>query len=445
MIDKSVFQDKKALYYTLGCKLNFAETSTIAQALCEVGFRTVKSGEEADLVVVNTCSVTEVADKKCRQAISKLRRRNPHAFIAVTGCYAQLKPEKVASLPGVDLVLGADQKDQLINHLGDLHKHSSENEPTELLYSKLKDINHFIPSCSRGDRTRYFLKVQDGCDYYCTYCTIPLARGKSRNGTIASLVKQAEEVAQKGGKEIVLTGVNIGDFGRSTGETFLELIQALDEVKGIERYRISSIEPNLLSEDIIRFCAKSKRFMPHFHIPLQSGCDEVLSLMHRRYDTELFASRIALIKKLIPHCFIGVDVIVGTRGETQEYFDQAVSFIKGLDITQLHVFSYSERPGTSALHIEYKVSPQEKQHRSKVLLEISEEKRIAFYKQFVGKDMHVLIEHSRRGDSMMHGFTENYIRVEFPIKDALDNHLVHVSLGEIAEDNHSLQGEIVKP
>jgi len=444
MIDKSVFQDKKALYYTLGCKLNFAETSTIGQALKEVGFRTVKSEEEADLIVVNTCSVTEVADKKCRQAISKLRRHNPHAFIAVTGCYAQLKPKQVASLPGVDLVLGADQKDQLIAHLGDLHKHSSENEPTELLYSKLKDINHFIPSCSRGDRTRYFLKVQDGCDYFCTYCTIPLARGKSRNGTISSLVKQAEEVASQGGKEIVLTGVNIGDFGRSTGDNLLQLIQALDEVEGIERYRISSIEPNLLSEDIIRFCAKSKRFMPHFHIPLQSGSDEVLSLMHRRYDTALFASRIALIKKLIPHCFIGVDVIVGTRGETQDYFDQAVSFIKGLAISQLHVFSYSERPGTSALRIEHKVSPQEKQHRSKILLEISEEKRIAFYNQFVGQEAKILLEHNSKGDDVMHGFTENYIRVEVPSIDALDNHLVSVNLGELTKDNHSLKGEILK-
>lgn len=296
MIDTSVFQDKKAVFYTLGCKLNFSETSTIGKMLKEVGVRTVRKGEKADICVVNTCSVTEVADKKCRQAIHRLVKNHPDAFVVVTGCYAQLKPEQVASIEGVDVVLGAEQKGDLMKYLGNLVK----NDKGEAVTSALKDIRSFSPSCSRGDRTRYFLKVQDGCDYYCSYCTIPFARGRSRNGRIADLVEQAYQVAAEGGKEIVITGVNIGDFGKSTGETFFDLIKELDKVEGIERYRISSIEPNLLTDEIIEFVAQSRAFMPHFHIPLQSGCDEVLKLMRRRYDTALFAHKIKKIKEIMP-------------------------------------------------------------------------------------------------------------------------------------------------
>lgn len=345
----------------MGCKLNFSETSTIGKTLREAGVRTARKGEKADICVVNTCSVTEVADKKCRQAIHRLVKQHPGAFVVVTGCYAQLKPDTVAKIEGVDVVLGAEQKGELLNYLGNLEKHAQG----EAVTSALKDIRSFVPSCSRGDRTRFFLKVQDGCDYYCSYCTIPFARGRSRNGSVASMVEQAKQAAAEGGKEIVITGVNIGDFGKSTGETFFDLVKALDEVEGIERYRISSIEPNLLTDEIIDFVAHSKRFMPHFHIPLQSGSDEVLKLMRRRYDTALFAHRIAEIKRLMPDAFIGVDVIVGTRGETTELFEQAYQFISSLDVTQLHVFSYSERPGTQALKIDYVVSPEEKHRRSR--------------------------------------------------------------------------------
>ena len=364
MIDTTVFQDKKAVYYTLGCKLNFAETSSIGKTLKDAGVRTVRKGEKADIIVINTCSVTEVADKKCRQAIHRLVKNHPGAFVVVTGCYAQLKPDQVADIEGVDVVLGAEQKGELINYLGNLEKHSHG----EAITTATKDIRTFTPSCSRGDRTRYFLKVQDGCDYFCSYCTIPFARGRSRNGKIEDLVNQAKDVASEGGKEIVLTGVNIGDFGKTTGETFFDLVKALDQVDGIERYRISSIEPNLLTDEIIEYVSRSSKFMPHFHIPLQSGCDEVLKLMRRRYDTSLFAYKINKIKELMPDAFIGVDVIVGTRGETPEYFEKAYNFIKGLDITQLHVFSYSERPGTQALKIDYIVSPEEKHNRSQRLL-----------------------------------------------------------------------------
>ena len=359
MIDTTVFQNKTAVYYTLGCKLNFSETSTIGKILREAGVRTARKGEKADICVVNTCSVTEMADKKCRQAIHRLVKQHPGAFVVVTGCYAQLKPGDVAKIDGVDVVLGAEQKGELLQYLGDLQKH----EKGEAITTTTKDIRSFSPSCSRGDRTRFFLKVQDGCDYFCSYCTIPFARGRSRNGTIASMVEQARQAAAEGGKEIVLTGVNIGDFGKTTGESFFDLVKALDQVEGIERYRISSIEPNLLTDEIIEFVSHSRSFMPHFHIPLQSGCDEVLQLMRRRYDTALFASKVKKIKEVMPDAFIGVDVIVGTRGETPEYFEQAYQFIDGLDVTQLHVFSYSERPGTQALKIEYVVSPEEKRRR----------------------------------------------------------------------------------
>ena len=439
MIDTTVFQDKKAVYYTLGCKLNFAETSTIGKTLKDAGIRTVRKGEKADIIVVNTCSVTEVADKKCRQAIHKLVKSHPGAYVIVTGCYAQLKPDTVADIEGVDLVLGAEQKGDLMKYLVTLEKSAHG----EAITTATKDIRKFSPSCSRGDRTRYFLKVQDGCDYFCSYCTIPFARGRSRNGSISELVQQAKDVAAEGGKEIVLTGVNIGDFGKTTGETFFDLIKELDNVEGIERYRISSIEPNLLTDEIIDFVSTSKRFMPHFHIPLQSGCDEVLKLMRRRYDTELFASKIRKIKQLMPDAFIGVDVIVGTRGETPEYFESAYNFIKSLDVTQLHVFSYSERPGTQALKIDYVVSPEEKHARSQRLLELSELKLKEFYARHKGVEAVVLAEHSKPG-MPMHGFTDNYIRVELDSSKATDNQLIKVRLGDFSADGESLMSEVIE-
>lgn len=439
MIDTTVFQDKKAVYYTLGCKLNFAETSTIGKTLKDAGIRTVKKGEKADIIVVNTCSVTEVADKKCRQAIHKLVKAHPGAYVIVTGCYAQLKPDTVADIEGVDLVLGAEQKGDLMKYLVTLEKSAHGESVT----TATKDIRKFSPSCSRGDRTRYFLKVQDGCDYFCSYCTIPFARGRSRNGSISELVQQAKDAAAEGGKEIVLTGVNIGDFGKTTGETFFDLIKELDKVEGIERYRISSIEPNLLTDEIIDFVSTSKRFMPHFHIPLQSGCNEVLKLMRRRYDTELFASKIRKIKQLMPDAFIGVDVIVGTRGETPEYFESGYNFIKSLDVTQLHVFSYSERPGTQALKIDYVVSPEEKHARSQRLLELSDLKLKEFYARHRGGEAVVLAEHSKPG-MPMHGFTDNYIRVELNSAKATDNQLIKVRLGDFSTDGESLMSEIVE-
>ena len=438
MIDTTVFQDKKAVYYTLGCKLNFSETSSIGKMLKDVGVRTVRKGEKADICVINTCSVTEIADKKCRQAIHRLTKQHPGAFVVVTGCYAQLKPKQVSNIEGVDLVLGAEQKGELINYLGSLEKH----EHGEAITTATKDIRSFAPSCSRGDRTRYFLKVQDGCDYFCSYCTIPFARGRSGNGKIEDLVAQARQAAAEGGKEIVLTGVNIGDFGKTTEETFFDLVKALDQVEGIERFRISSIEPNLLTDEIIEYVAHSRAFMPHFHIPLQSGCDEVLKLMRRRYDTALFASKIRKIKELMPDAFIGVDVIVGTRGETPEYFEKAYEFIRGLDVTQLHVFSYSERPGTQALKIDYVVPAEEKHQRSQRLLALSDEKTKAFYVRHIGQEAKVLMEKSKAG-MPMHGFTENYIRVELEHDDSLDNHLVQVRMGEFNEDGTALKGELV--
>ena len=438
MIDTSVFQNKTAVYYTLGCKLNFSETSTISKILKEAGVRTVRKGEKADICVINTCSVTEVADKKCRQAIHRLVKNHPGAFVVVTGCYAQLKPEQVAAIDGVDLVLGAEQKGKLVEYLDGLVK----RDKGEAIVSTFKDIRSFAPSCSRGDRTRYFLKVQDGCDYFCSYCTIPFARGRSRNGCIEEIVAQAKQVADEGGKEIVITGVNIGDFGKSTGESFFELIQQLDKVEGIERYRISSIEPNLLTDEIIDFVAQSRAFMPHFHIPLQSGSDEVLKLMRRRYDTSLFAHKIQKIKEIMPHAFIGVDVIVGARGETEEYFNQAYNFLKGLDVTQLHVFSYSERPGTQALKIDHVVSPDEKHRRSQMLLALSDEKTRAFYASHIGKEAVVLMEKSKSG-TPMHGFTDNYVRVELPHDNSLDNQLLRVRMGDFNEDGTSLKGTII--
>jgi threonylcarbamoyladenosine tRNA methylthiotransferase MtaB len=444
MIDSSAFQGKTAAYYTLGCKLNFSETSTFGKLLQEMGVRTVEKGEQADICLINTCSVTEVADHKCRQAIHRMVRQHPGAFVVVTGCYAQLKAEKVAKIDGVDLVLGSDEKANLIQFLSDAWTGGMGNDQgqkTPYYIKKTKDIKSFAPSCSRGNRTRYFLKVQDGCDYFCTYCTIPYARGFSRNPTVASLVAQAEEAAREGGKEVVLTGVNIGDFGKTTGEKFVDLVKALDGVEGISRYRISSLEPDLLSDELIAFCAESRAFMPHFHIPLQSGSDTVLKLMHRHYDTQLFADKIHRVKALMPDAFIGVDVMVGCRGETPECFEETFDFLSGLDVTQLHVFPYSERPGTSALKIPYTVSDQDKKLRSKRLLTLSDEKTEAFYRRYIGQEAEVLFEKAPRGRAM-HGFTKNYIRVELPAKDAdpaLDNQLVKVRLGELTADKQALR------
>lgn len=440
------FQGLKAAYFTLGCKLNFAETSSVSQQLQQAGIEPVRKGEIADICIVNTCSVTEVADHKCRQAISRMVRLHPGALVVVMGCYAQLKPQQVADLDGVDLVLGSEQKGDILRYIAERLEMMPEERAMaahEFHTVKTADIRTFVPSCACGDRTRYFLKVQDGCDYYCTYCTIPMARGRSRNGSIASMVEQAQHVASQGGHEIVITGVNIGDFGRTTGESFLDLIQSLDAVEGIDRYRISSIEPNLLTDEVLQFCARSRAFMPHFHVPLQSGSDEVLRLMHRRYDTAFFASKVDRIHELIPDAFIGVDVIVGTRGETDELFSEARDFMEQLDISQYHVFSYSERPGTQALKIPHQVRPEEKHRRSQQILQLSDRKLHDFYRRFMGTTRPVLLERSRRR-GVMYGFTDNYIKVELHVSaDQPDNVIVPVRLGDFSADRYALMGEIV--
>lgn len=435
MIDNSTFGTLKALFHTFGCKLNFAETSTVARMFAEEGITRVGPGDTPDVIVINTCSVTELADKKCRQAIRSFHRRYPEAAILVTGCYAQLKPSEVASLPGVAVVAGNDRKNRLPEFLHEFvnsRKPASDVVPTPKLLA-------FNPSCSQDDRTRHFLKIQDGCDYYCTYCTIPAARGRSRSGTIASIVAQAEKAAANGAKEIVITGVNIGDFGRRTAdesgliaidgprETFLDLIRRLDTIEGIERYRISSIEPNLLTDEIIEFCASSRRFMPHFHIPLQSGSDEVLRLMHRHYDTALFRHKIERIRQLTPHAFIGVDLIAGARGETEEEFIRSRDFVESLPITRLHIFPYSERPGTKALEIGHVVSQQEKHRRVNEMLHVSERKMEAFARQFLGTVRPVLLERGRPGEPMS-GFTDNYLKVSVDAPHNLDNTIVPVRL-----------------
>ncbi len=431
MTPDSALQGKTAAYFTLGCKLNFAETASIERQLADVGVRKVKKGEVADICIVNTCSVTEVADHKCRQAIHKLVRQHPGATVVVTGCYAQLKPQEVAAIEGVTFVLSQSEKGKIVEYLT---KCSSAPAPSTIIP---QPSTPFVPSCSCGDRTRYFLKVQDGCNYFCTYCTIPFARGRSRNGSIASLVAQAKQAAMEGGKEIVITGVNIGDFGRTTGESFLDLLRALDTVEGIERYRISSIEPNLLTDEVLQFCAESRAFMPHFHIPLQSGSDEVLRLMHRRYDTALFYNKVSRARELMPDAFIGVDVIVGTRGETAALFDEAERFIESLPISQLHVFSYSERPGTAALRIPHVVRPEEKHERSQRLLAISDRKLHAFYERFMGTTRPVLLEHSRI-KGLFNGFTDNYIKVEYR-GEGVDNQILPLKLSGWNEEHTALK------
>lgn len=440
MTDSEFFSDKKALFHTFGCKLNFSETSTVARQFAEKGIRRVSTGETPDFIVVNSCSVTEVADKKCRQYIRSMVRKYPSATVIVTGCYAQLKPAEVAEIDGVAIVAGNDRKLLLSDYLNqwlDAHRNLEEVTPW-------RQMDRFIPSCSRGDRTRYFLKVQDGCDYWCTYCTIPQARGRSRSGTVAELVAQARQVADEGGKEIVLTGVNVGDFGKGTGETFFDLVRALDGVEGIERYRISSIEPNLLTDEIIDFVAGSRRFMPSFHVPLQSGSDAVLKLMHRHYDTSLFRRKMEKIRSAIPHAFIGVDLMVGVRGETEEEFENSRRFVESLPISRLHVFTYSERPGTKALEIPHVVNQAEKHRRTRIMLNVSEQKLLEFTRGFEGQIRPVLMEHPRRNKPMT-GFTDNYIKVEVAGGvPEMDNRVVNVRLTETVDNGEEMRGEVVQ-
>lgn len=414
----------KASYHTLGCKLNYSETATIASMLKQKGIETALHGDVPDLCIVNTCSVTGNADKKGRQLIRSLASKFPDASIIVTGCYAQLKPEEVAHLPGVALVLGSNEKLRISQYLDSwLEHHGKIVEVTPSL-----TITKFLPSCERGDRTRFFLKVQDGCDYFCTYCTIPFARGRSRSGKIDELVKMACDVASKGGKEIVITGVNIGTFGKDHNEDFFSLIKALDRVDGIERFRISSIEPNLLTDEILRWIAgESRAFMPHFHIPLQSGSDKVLKLMNRRYDTTLFQSRIDRIRSLIPDAFIGVDIIAGARGETPEEWEVSYKFARQLDVEKFHAFPYSERSGTKALQLGDAVPQDERYRRVSLLNKLSEEKSRAFIERNVGKVRKVLWE-KPYGSGFMHGLTDNYIRIEAPLKSDLINRVSYVEI-----------------
>jgi threonylcarbamoyladenosine tRNA methylthiotransferase MtaB len=433
-------QFKKVAFYTLGCKLNFSETSTLARLFEEGGYAKVDFEENPDVFIINTCSVTENADKKCKQLVKRAQKINSEALIAIVGCYAQLKPEEIGKIPGVDIVLGANEKFNVLDHLDKL-----ETKPGKSIikYDSIKKTTEFIPSFSYGDRTRSFLKVQDGCDYFCTFCTIPLARGKSRNATIEQTVNEASKIATTDVKEIVLTGVNIGDFGQDGSENFHGLVLALDEVEGIERFRISSIEPNLLSNEIIDFCLnKSKRFVPHFHIPLQSGSNAMLKAMRRKYERELYAERVETIKRKNPDCCIGVDVIVGFPGETDEEFSKTVEFLKDLDISYLHVFTYSERANTTAIKMGDSVPMDIRRERSKILHLLSDRKKRHFYEQNRGQIRTALIE-SEQDEGWMYGFTDNYVKVRIPFDLSLANKLVEVKLTKVNSDD-SMDCEIVK-
>jgi threonylcarbamoyladenosine tRNA methylthiotransferase MtaB len=422
-------------FHTLGCKLNFSETSTVARQLSENGFARVSIDEKPDVVVINTCSVTENADSKCRNFVRRSLKSNPCAYIVVIGCYAQLKPKEIASIKGVDLVLGANEKFNLSPMLDDLSKriHGDGELGAEIHAGEIKDVRNFIPGYSSGDRTRTFLKVQDGCDYFCAFCTIPLARGRSRSGTIAQTLDSARSAVKRGAKEIVLTGVNIGDFGKASSETLLELIIELDKIKEIERYRISSIEPNLLSEEIIDFVASSDKFMPHFHIPLQSGSDDILSTMRRRYRTTLYKERVEYIREKMPNAGIGVDVIVGFPGENDELFQQTYDFINSLDISYLHVFTYSERPKTTALRINEVIPINTRQARNKQLRILSLKKQRAHYEKFLGKTSSVLIE-STEVDGVKYGYTPEYVRVSVDSKSVDGNFTADLLLEKINPD-----------
>ena len=425
-----MIQYKKVAFYTLGCKLNFSETSTIGRSFEDAGYGKVKFDDTPDIFVINTCSVTENADKKCRQLVKKAMGINPNAFVVIIGCFAQLKPTEIAEIPGVDMVLGANDKFNIVEHIESLDK----NEEAVVSIENIKQAKEFVPAFSLGDRTRSFLKIQDGCDYFCTFCTIPLARGKSRNASIEKTLVEAKKIAQTEVKEVVLTGVNIGDFGQGAEENFFELTKRLDKVEGIDRFRISSIEPNLLSDEIIEFClTKSERFVPHFHIPLQSGSDKLLKAMRRKYERSIFENRVTAIKKFTPDACIGVDVIVGFPGETDEDFMETVDFIKDLDVSYLHVFTYSERANTTAVKLGDPVPMNIRKQRSKQLHMLSDKKKRAFYETNVGKSGIALFE-NEDNEGVMHGFTENYVRVKVPYDASLSNTFQKVSLDEIDRD-----------
>lgn len=430
--------NKSVAFYTLGCKLNFAETSTIGRQLSEKGFTKVNFQDGADLYVINTCSVTDHADRKCKKVVREALKYNSNAYIIVVGCYAQLKPAEIASIPGVDMVLGAAEKFNLIQHLQELTKEGK----TRVYNANIKETNIFVPGFSIGDRTRTFLKVQDGCDYFCSFCTIPLARGKSRSGTIAETLHSVQKVAESGVKEIVLTGVNLGDFGTANGETFYDLIKQLDKVEGVERYRISSIEPNLLTNEIIDFVANSKKFMPHFHIPMQSGSNKILKLMRRKYERELYASRVETIKKVMPHCAIGVDVIVGFPSESKEDFMETYQFLNELDVSYLHVFPYSERVNTTAYKMKEVVQLAERSRRTEMLRILSEKKKQYFYRQHINATFEVLLE-AEENSNRMNGYTANYIKVDMPYDPLLVNEIIPVVLKEITPEGNMMAEEIV--
>ena len=430
---------KKVAFHTLGCKLNFAETSTIARLFEKEGFEKVEFSKAADVYVINTCSVTENADKECKTVVKSALKNSPDAFVAIIGCYAQLKPEEIAKIEGVDVVLGASEKFKLLNYI----QFSQKNQSTEIHSCEIDDVQQFVSSYSAGDRTRSFLKVQDGCDYTCTYCTIPLARGASRSDTILNVVENAKKIADSGIKEIVLTGVNIGDFGFNQHqneqgkkqEKFLDLIQELDKVEGIERLRISSIEPNLLKDEVIEFVAQSTRFVPHFHVPLQSGSNKILNLMRRRYLRELYVDRVNKIKQLMPHACIGVDVIVGFPGETEEDFLETYDFINQLNVSYLHVFTYSERENTDAALMQGKVEMSVRKKRNKMLRILSAKKTRAFYEEHLGKTYPVLMEHENKNDFMF-GFTPNYIKIKIPYNSSNFNTIINLKLDSIDSDGN---------
>jgi threonylcarbamoyladenosine tRNA methylthiotransferase MtaB len=435
-----MIQYKKAAFYTLGCKLNFSETSTISRLFEDAGIAKVDFEETPDIYVINTCSVTENADKKCKQLVKKALKINPNAYIAIIGCFAQLKPEEIGLIPGVDLVLGANEKFNIVEHIEQME---AKTGSAKVAFESIKNTNEFVPAFSYGDRTRSFLKVQDGCDYFCTFCTIPLARGKSRNATVDKTVIEAKKIAETEVKEVVLTGVNIGDFGQGKTENFYDLVKALDQVEGIDRFRISSIEPNLLSNEIIKFTLnESKRFVPHFHIPLQSGSNRLLKAMRRKYLRELYAERVEYIKSLRADCCIGVDVIVGFPGETDEEFMETVDFLKDIDISYLHVFTYSERANTTAVKLGDAVPMATRRERSKQLHILSDKKKRAFYEQNLGTLRTVLFE-NEEDEGMMYGFTENYVKVKFPFDPALSNTFQQIKLTEIDRDG-VMKCELIK-
>ena len=425
------YKGKKAAFFTLGCKLNFSETSTIAGSFAEVGFERVDFKEKADVYVINTCSVTKQGDRESRNIIRRAIKNNPNALIIVVGCYSQLKPEEVGYIEGVDLILGTQEKFHIPAYLGNLEKRNS----AEIKTTHPAGIKDYHKAFSWGDRTRSFLKIQDGCDYYCTYCTIPFARGRSRNDTIENTVSEARKAVEMGFREIILTGVNIGDFGKSTGENFVDLLKALEKIEGLQRLRLGSIEPNLLKDGIIQLVADSKVIMPHFHIPLQSGSDEILSLMKRKYSVGLFAERVQSIRKIVPHAFIGVDVIAGTNGETEELFQESYDFINSLEISQLHAFTYSERNGTQALKIPWKVSMEDRKRRTQMYINLSQKKLRVFYEKHLDTKQMALFEDHKNKSNML-GFTENYIKVETPYRKDFINRIIKVKLKSIQPDGN---------